>query len=67
MYYRHFEEKAKELEEIREELQVKIEELEEENEHLKRQQLMEGEVKRKLREETSQLTAENMVGVCVCV
>lgn len=59
--FRHFEEKATELEATRGELQGRIEELEEENEHLKRQQLMEGEVKRKLREETSQLTAENMV------
>ncbi|KAM4553324.1 unconventional myosin-Vc [Fundulus diaphanus] len=57
---RHFEERAKELEETREELQGRIKELEEENELLKRQQLMEGEGKRKLREETSQLTADNM-------
>ncbi|XP_061577627.1 unconventional myosin-Vc [Cololabis saira] len=56
----HFEEKARELEEAREELRGRMEELEEENEHLKRQQLMEGEVKRKLREETSRLTAESM-------
>ncbi|XP_041853672.1 unconventional myosin-Vc [Melanotaenia boesemani] len=57
---RYFEEKAKDLEEEKGELQGRVEELEEENDHLRRQQLMEGEVKRKLREETSRLTAENM-------
>ncbi|KAM6936964.1 unconventional myosin-Vc [Xenentodon cancila] len=56
----YFEEKAKELEEAKEELKGRIEELEEENDHLKKQQLMESEVKRKLREETSRLTAESM-------
>lgn len=60
-----FEEKANKLEEAKMELQGRIEELEEETDHLKRQQLMEGEVKRKLREETSRLTAENMVCLCV--
>lgn len=43
------------------ELEDRVEELEEENDHLKKQQLMENEAKRKLREETSILTAENMV------
>ncbi|XP_008287953.1 unconventional myosin-Vc [Stegastes partitus] len=57
---RHFEEKADELEEAKRELESRVEELEEENEHLKRQQLMESEVKMKLRHETSRLTAENM-------
>ncbi|KAM9753749.1 unconventional myosin-Vc [Menidia menidia] len=57
---RCFEEKATELEEAKGELQARVEELEEENDHLKRQQLMEGEARRKLREETSRLTAENM-------
>ena len=66
MLFRYFEDKANELEEAKEELQGRIEELEEENNHLKKQQLMESEVKRKLREETSRLTAENMVRLCVC-
>ncbi|XP_039882835.1 unconventional myosin-Vc [Simochromis diagramma] len=57
---RYFEEKAEELEGEKRELQGRVEELEEENDHLKRQQLMENEVKSKLREETSRLTAENM-------
>nr|XP_020476628.1 unconventional myosin-Vc isoform X2 [Monopterus albus] len=57
---RLFEGKAEELEEIRRDLQDRVEELEEENDHLKRQQLMESEAKRKLRQETSRLTAENM-------
>ncbi|XP_047451958.1 unconventional myosin-Vc [Mugil cephalus] len=57
---RHFEEKAEELQEAKCELQGRVEELEEEIDHLKRLQLMESEVKRKLREETSRLTAENM-------
>lgn len=67
MCFRLFEERAKELEEAKEELQGRIEELEEEKDHLSRQQLMEGEVKGKLREETSRLTAENMVRLCVRV
>lgn len=46
---------------MKRELQARVEELEEENDHLKRQQLMESEAKSKLRQETSQLTAENMV------
>uniref|UniRef100_A0A8C7YNI6 Unconventional myosin-Vc n=1 Tax=Oryzias sinensis TaxID=183150 RepID=A0A8C7YNI6_9TELE len=57
---RYFEERAKELEDAKMELEDKVEELEEENDHLKKQQLMENEAKRKLREETSILTAENM-------
>ncbi|XP_037539495.1 unconventional myosin-Vc [Nematolebias whitei] len=57
---RLFEERARELEEAKEELQGRIKELEEEKDHLRRQQLMESEVKGKLREETSRLTAENM-------
>lgn len=61
VFFRYFEEKAEELEEAKRELQGRVEELEEENDHLKRQQLMENEVKSKLREETSRLTAENMV------
>lgn len=43
-------------------LQSQMEELEEENEHLKKQHMMASEAKTKLRQETSQLTAENMVG-----
>lgn len=61
VFFRYFEEKAEELEGEKRELQGRVEELEEENDHLKRQQLMENEVKSKLREETSRLTAENMV------
>ncbi|KAF6738864.1 Unconventional myosin-Vc [Oryzias melastigma] len=57
---RYFEEKTKELEDAKMELEDRVEELEEENDHLKKQQLMENEAKRKLREETSILTAENM-------
>ncbi|XP_042351955.1 unconventional myosin-Vc isoform X2 [Plectropomus leopardus] len=57
---RHFEAKAEELEELKRELQGRLEELEEDNDHLKRQLLMEMEAKNKLRQETSQLTAENM-------
>ncbi|XP_074534428.1 unconventional myosin-Vc [Halichoeres trimaculatus] len=57
---RHFEEKAEELEEQKRELQEQVEELQEENDHLKRQQLMESEAKSKLRQEVSQLTAQNM-------
>lgn len=57
---RHFEEKAEELEEQKRELQEQVEELEEENNHLKRQQQMESEAKSKLRQEISQLTAQNM-------
>lgn len=60
-FFRHFEEKVEELEELKRELLGQIEELEEENDHLKRQQLMESEAKSKLRQETSRLTAENMV------
>lgn len=63
LHFRYFEEKAEELEEVKRELQGQIEELEEENDHLKRQQLMESEAKSKLRQETSRLTAENMVRV----
>lgn len=44
-----------------------MEELEEENDHLKKQNTMLNEAKNKLRLETSQLTAENMVRVRVCV
>lgn len=51
----------KELEEVRADLQNQVDELEEENDHVKRQHLMANEVKNKLRQETSQLTAENMV------
>uniref|UniRef100_A0A3Q3KRB3 Myosin VC n=1 Tax=Mastacembelus armatus TaxID=205130 RepID=A0A3Q3KRB3_9TELE len=58
--YRHFEEKAEELEEVKRELQSQVEELEEENDHLKRLQQIESEAKSKLRQETSRLTAENM-------
>lgn len=61
LLYRHFEEKAEELEEVKRELLGRVEELEEENDHLKRLQLMQSEAKSKLREETSRLTAENMV------
>ena len=60
---RHFEEKAEALEEVKRQLQGRVEDLEEENDHLRRQQLMESEAKSKLREETSRLTAENMVRV----
>lgn len=51
----------KELEELQADLQNQVDELEEENDHVKRQHLMAHEVKNKLRQETSQLTAENMV------
>ncbi|CAN9499417.1 unnamed protein product [Ophioblennius macclurei] len=57
---RLLEEKTEGLEEANRELQAQMDELEEEVDHLKRQQLMESEVKRKLRQEASQLTAENM-------
>lgn len=43
-----------------------MEELEEENDHLKKQNTMLNEAKNKLRLETSQLTAENMVCVRTC-
>lgn len=49
------------MEEVRADLQNQVDELEEENDHVKRQHLMANEVKNKLRQETSQLTAENMV------
>lgn len=39
--------------------------LHEENEQLQKAQLSESEAKNKLRQETSRLTAENMVCVCV--
>lgn len=64
-FFRHFEEKAEELEELKRELQCRVEDLEEENNHLKRQQLMENEAKIKLTQETSRLTAENMVCVWI--
>lgn len=38
--------------------------LQEENEQLQKAQLSESEAKNKLRQETSRLTAENMVCVC---
>ncbi|XP_053740826.1 unconventional myosin-Vc [Synchiropus splendidus] len=57
---RNFEEKVGELEETNRDLQQKLEEMREENDYLKRQQLMENEVKNRLRQEASQLTAENM-------
>lgn len=63
MLFRHFEEKAEELEELKRELQGRVEELEEENDLSKKQLLMESEAKSKLRQETSRLTAENMVCV----
>lgn len=63
-FFSYSEEKAEELEDAKRELQGRVEELEEENDHLKRQQLMENEAKKKLREETSRLTAENMVCEC---
>lgn len=59
--FRHLEEKVKELEELRADLHSQVDELEEENDHVKRQHMMANEVKNKLRQETSQLTAENMV------
>lgn len=46
---------------MKRELQGRVEELEDENDHLKRQQLIESEAKGKLRQESSRLTAENMV------
>lgn len=64
MPFRLFEQKVEELEELQRELQDQVEELEEEMEHLKRQQLMESEAKSKLRQESSRLTAENMVCIC---
>uniref|UniRef100_A0A3P8VPC6 G protein subunit beta 5 n=1 Tax=Cynoglossus semilaevis TaxID=244447 RepID=A0A3P8VPC6_CYNSE len=57
---RHFEDKTEELEEVKCELQGRVEDLEEEKEHLKKQQLMDSEARSKLREDISQLTAENM-------
>lgn len=59
--FRHFEDKTEELEEVKCELQGRVEDLEEEKEHLKKQQLMDSEARSKLREDISQLTAENMV------
>lgn len=58
---RHFEERSEELEELKRELEGRVDELGEENDHLKRQLQMESEAKSKLRQETSQLTADNMV------
>ncbi|XP_034032084.1 unconventional myosin-Vc [Thalassophryne amazonica] len=57
---RLFETKAEELEEEKMELQATLEELQEENDHLKRHQLIESELKSRLRQEASRLTAENM-------
>lgn len=67
LLFRHFEEKSEELEELKRELQGQVEELKEENDHLKRHQQMESEAKSKLRQETSRLTAENMVCVCLWI
>uniref|UniRef100_A0A673C4T9 Myosin VC n=1 Tax=Sphaeramia orbicularis TaxID=375764 RepID=A0A673C4T9_9TELE len=58
--FRHFEERAEELEEVKEQLQARIEELEEDNNHLKKVQMMENEAKIRLRHEASRLTAENI-------
>lgn len=55
----------KELEELKNDLQSQVEELEEDNDHVKRLHLMAIEAKNKLRQEISQLTAENMVCVCM--
>lgn len=63
LLFRHFEEKAEVLEEVKRDLQGKVEDLQEENDHLKRQCMMESEAKSRLRQEASQLTAENMVCV----
>lgn len=51
------------LEELKRDLQGKVEELQEENDHLRRQNMMESEAKSRLRQEASQLTADNMVCV----
>ncbi|XP_028306727.1 LOW QUALITY PROTEIN: unconventional myosin-Vc [Gouania willdenowi] len=56
---REFEERVVKLEDANAEFQRKIEDLEEQNEHLLRQQQVESEIKKKLREEMSHLTAEN--------
>lgn len=58
---RCLEERTKELEEVKEELQGQMQDLQEEKDYLKRQQLIESESRRRLRQETSQLAAENMV------
>ena len=63
LFSRHFEEKAEALEEVQRQLQGQVEDLEEKSDNLRKQQLMESEAKSKLREETSRLTAENMVCV----
>lgn len=58
------EEKNREIEREREELEKRTEELEEKIEQLKRLQQTDNEAKNKLRQETSRLTAENMVCAC---
>lgn len=61
---RLLEEKNGEGEREREEMEKRLEELEEKIKQLKRLQQAENEAKNKLRQETSRLTAENMVCVC---
>lgn len=58
------ENKNKENEREKEEMEKRLEELEEKIEQLKRLQQSDNEAKNKLRQETSRLTAENMVCVC---
>lgn len=61
--HRHLEEKITESERRREEMERQMADLQEENEQLQKAQLSESEAKNKLRQETSHLTAENMVCV----
>lgn len=61
--HRHLEEKITESERRREEMERQMADLQEENEQLQKAQLSESEAKNKLRQETSRLTAENMVCV----
>lgn len=55
------EEKAEELDEVQRQLEDRVEELKEENDHLKRLNLMESEGKTGLRHEAARLTAVNTV------
>lgn len=62
---RLLEERNREIEIEKEETERRLEELEHEMKQIKRLQQTESEAKNKLRQETSRLTAENMVCVCV--
>lgn len=61
---RLLEQRNREIERDQEEMKKRLEELEENLEQLKRLQQTDNEAKNKLRQETSRLTAENMVCVC---